>query len=126
VIIPLILANNTSPELNVRDEKLHKVGNYRYEYDVAVLLGDDAYHGTGSVHYDNEMRMAATLFIADIDADNIGAIVSDFVSYPQAYPPTSNPSILLRSAGKHWHPNDPSKKLPCASMRQTEGEEKER
>jgi hypothetical protein len=49
VIIPLILANDTGPELDVLDaEKLDDkgrplVGRYRYEHDVASMLGDDAY-----------------------------------------------------------------------------------
>jgi hypothetical protein len=48
IIIPLILANDTGPELDLQDpekvnddgEELH--GRYRYEYDVASMLGDDA------------------------------------------------------------------------------------
>jgi hypothetical protein len=49
VIIPLILANDTGPELDVRDsEKVDDkgqrlVGRYRYEHDMATMLGDDAY-----------------------------------------------------------------------------------
>jgi len=118
IIIPLILANDTGPELAVRDgmDKT-KAGKYRYQYNVAPMLGDDAYHGTGAVDYSPrcEMRMAATLFVADIDATNIGSILDRFVCYPQAYPPASNPEILLRTAGRHWDPNDPSKKLPTAA-----------
>ena len=112
VIIPLLLATETDPELNVRDNKSQKVGQYRYQYNVAALVGDDACHGTAAVAYHNEMRMAATVYIADIDADNIHAILSDFVTYPQAYPPPGQPEILLKSAGKHWDRNDASKKLP--------------
>jgi hypothetical protein len=49
IIIPLILANETGPELDLWDSKraddggelLH--GRYRYEYDVASMLGDDAF-----------------------------------------------------------------------------------
>jgi hypothetical protein len=49
IIIPLILANDTVPELDLWDSKrvddggepLH--GRYRYEHDVASMLGDDAY-----------------------------------------------------------------------------------
>jgi hypothetical protein len=49
IIIPLILANDTGPELDVRDsEKVDDkgqrlVGRYRYEHDVASMLGDDAF-----------------------------------------------------------------------------------
>jgi hypothetical protein len=48
VIIPLILANDTGPELDLQeseevdDDGELLVGRYRYEYDVASMLGDDA------------------------------------------------------------------------------------
>ena len=119
VIIPLVLASDTGPELNVQsddtDGSTQKVGKYRYQYDVAALVGDDAYHSTGAVQYHNEMRMAATIYIADIGADNIDAILSDYVTYSQAYPPPGQPEILLRSAKKHWDCSNPSRKLPVAN-----------
>jgi hypothetical protein len=55
VIIPLVLASDTGPELQVQsddtDGSTQNVGKYRYQYDVAALVGDDAYHGTGAVQY---------------------------------------------------------------------------
>jgi hypothetical protein len=116
VIIPLVLASDTGPELQLQsddtDGSTQNVGKYRYQYDVAALVGDDAYHGTGAVQYRNEMRMAATVYIADIGADNIDAVLSDYVTYAQAYPPPNQPDILLRSAKKHWDSTNPSKRLP--------------
>jgi hypothetical protein len=57
VIIPLILANDTGPELDLQDsEKVNDndellVGRYRYEYDVASMLGDDAFVSAVILYY---------------------------------------------------------------------------
>jgi hypothetical protein len=115
VLIPLILANDTGPELDIQagttgDASL-PVGRLRYLHDVATLVGDDAYHGTSAVDYrlGKEMRMAATVYVADIRPDNIDSIVSD---YTQKYPPPGRPDILMRMAGDHWKRSDPYAQLP--------------
>jgi hypothetical protein len=51
VIFPLLLANETGAELDVQDDQEfedgdNKVGRLRYQYDVASMMGDDAYHAT--------------------------------------------------------------------------------
>jgi hypothetical protein len=57
VIIPLILANDTGPELDLQDsEKVDGsdellVGRYRYEYDVASMLGDDAFVSAAILYF---------------------------------------------------------------------------
>jgi hypothetical protein len=75
------------------------------------MVGDDALHATSAVDYlsANEMRMAATVYIADINADNIESIMNDFT---QAYPPKGDLDFLLNQAGQHWSPIDKSKRLP--------------
>jgi len=119
VIIPLILANETGPELDLQgwkpdavedDEYNSVVGRYRYEYDVASMMGDGAVHATSACDYRNtkEMRMAATVYIADVNDDNIGNVMNH---YTQAYPPRDED--LLRSwMGRHWKRDDPSRSLP--------------
>ena len=117
VIIPLILANETGPELDVRDSEVEdeqgnlKSGRLRYQYDIASMMGDHAYHATSAVDYrsSKEMRMAATVYVADIGEDNIDAIMAD---YTQNYPPKDQPDILLNMAGAHWRRDDPSYRLP--------------
>jgi hypothetical protein len=117
VIIPLILANTTRPELDLRSDEVEAngteqpVGRLRYQYNVASLMGDDAHHGTSAVDYrlQKEMRMAATVYIADIGEDNIESILKD---YTQRYPPRGKPEILLAMAGLHWRRDDPSMRLP--------------
>lgn len=55
------------------------------------------------------MRMAATVYVADIDHTNIDDIVKD---YTQRYPPKDEPELLLRMAGSHWNAINPELKLP--------------
>ena len=84
-IIPLILANDTGPELDLQewrpdlpdDEQDYKVGRYRYEYDVASMMGDGAIHATSAVDYrmSKEMRMAATVYVADVNDENVHNIL---------------------------------------------------
>jgi hypothetical protein len=116
VIIPLILAEDTGPELDLQverddDDEDAEVGRLRYQYDAASMMGDDAYHATSAVDYrvQKEMRMAATVYIGDINEDNIDNILSD---YTQHYPPKDRPDLLLEMAGTHWHRDDPSARLP--------------
>jgi hypothetical protein len=111
IIIPLILANETGPELDIQEDDGGRVGRYKYELNVAAMVGDDALHATSAVDYlsANEMRMAATVYIADINADNIESIMNDFT---QAYPPKGDLDFLLNQAGQHWSPIDKSKRLP--------------
>ncbi|KAL7566907.1 hypothetical protein ACA910_008632 [Epithemia clementina (nom. ined.)] len=128
VIIPLLLATNSDPELKLRDESLidkttgrYKIGRMQYQYNVAALVGDEVYHATSAVAYDDddakeEIRMAATVYVADISETNILAAMDEYVTYANHYPPPSRPELLLRSAGAHWQRRDPSKKLPSLEM----------
>lgn len=94
-------------------EEIYPMGRYRYEYDVASMMGDDSMHASSACDYrtTKEMRMAATVYIADVNEDNVERIVSD---YTQAYPP-ADPEMLLGWAGRHWRKDDPSVKLPKPS-----------
>jgi hypothetical protein len=110
VIIPLLLANETPPELDIRTDDESMVVGYRYRYGEASLIGDDAMHGTGAVDYRDagEMRMAATVYIADVNPGNVDQILKD---YTQEYPP-NDAVMLLSKAGSHWKAGDSSKRLP--------------
>jgi hypothetical protein len=115
VIIPLILANDTGPELDlqafgVEGSDRDDIGRYRYVYDEAAMMGDDAYHATSAVDYrrSKEMRLAATVYIADVNERNVDRIMEE---YTQAFPPRDS-ALLMSWAGRHWHPNDPTRGLP--------------
>jgi len=54
------------------------------------------------------MRLAATIYIAEVTPDNAASIMAD---YTQAFPPADE-DLLLSWAGRHWRRGDPSAKLP--------------
>jgi hypothetical protein len=123
VIVPLLLANHTGPELDLvegasyedgfDDKENRVVGRYRYEYEVGSMMGDGAVHATSAVDYrrHNEMRLAATIYIADVNEQNANSILKE---YTQAYPPDDR-ELLLSWAGRHWKKSDPSAQLPRPS-----------
>lgn len=84
IIIPLQSAEHTGPELDIKDANVTggqvKSGRYRYEKDVAIMLGDKAYHGTSPVDYrvNKEFRLAATVFVADVNEENVDAILEQY------------------------------------------------
>jgi len=110
VIIPLILADNyTTPELDISNDQI--VGSYKYQYGAASMLGDEAYHATAAVDYraSKQMRVAATVYVADIQQSNIDTIMED---YTQKYPLKGDYEFLLSLAGTHWKRDDASVRLP--------------
>jgi SET domain len=120
IIIPLLLANDTGPELDLQgwnpglpDTQEYPVGRYRYEYDVASMMGDSAIHATSACdyRYSKEMRMAATVYVADVNEINADNIMNH---YTQAYPP-SDIDLLKSWIGRHWKRNNPTRKLPKPS-----------
>ena len=112
LIIPLILANQTGPELVLEqdDEKKGRVGFYQYQYGVGAMVGDSMMHGTAACDYrpTKEMRVAATVYLADVNTQNVQTLVKSFT---QVYPPPDM-THLLEMRGKHWSPSDPTKRLP--------------
>ena len=74
------------------------------------LPNHQAYHATSAVDYrvKREMRLAATIYIADVNEENVKSIQDQ---YTQVYPPKDH-ELLLSWAGRHWRPDDPSVKLP--------------
>jgi SET domain len=116
VIVPLILANKTGPELDLQSNKKdpeggeNPVGRYRYEMNVASMMGDDAMHASSATDYrtNKEMRLAATIYLAEVTEENADYIMQQ---YTQAFPPQER-DLLLSWAGRHWKRDDPTKKLP--------------
>ena len=86
-------------------------GRLRYQYDTGVMVGDWAFHATSATNYrsQRQMRLAASVYIADVNEDNIKNIMGD---YTQQYPPRDKPEVLLNMAGSHWKKDDPNMKLP--------------
>jgi hypothetical protein len=110
VIVPLLLAGDAGPELDLRGSDL-KVGRYQYALDEGIMLGDAAIHATSACDYwrKRDMRMAATIYIADVNDTNAASVIK---LYTQAYPPRDDIELLKSWAGLHWRKGDPSRKLP--------------
>jgi hypothetical protein len=78
------------------------------------MMGDKAFHATSACDYrrNKEMRLAATVYIADVNDQNYESILDH---YTQAYPPNDDVDLLLSWKGRHWKKDDPSRKLPTPS-----------
>jgi hypothetical protein len=124
VIIPLLIpsssnsghANKLSAGLELAsrptnpDSDIVETGYMNYRYGVAAMLGDDSDHATAPVDHEGEMRLAATIYVADVNIENYNKIPSN-----QAYPPIKlHPELLLEMKGRDWHPTDPTRRLPKA------------
>ena len=110
MIIPLILEDE-GPELEILSDDETTTRYYKYQYNVASMVGDNALHATASCDYQSKgtMRMAATVYIGDITPGNVQNLL---LSLTQAYPPVGDTQHLLDRAGNHWSKSNPSKKLP--------------
>lgn len=112
MIIPLILEDE-GPELEILSDDETATRFYKYQYNVASMLGDDALHATAPCDYLSKgtMRLAATVYVGDITPDNVYTLL---LSLTQSYPPPGNAQHLLDRAGMHWSKSDPSMKLPLS------------
>lgn len=111
MIIPLILEEETGPELEILSDDETTTRHYKYEYNVASMVGDGALHATAACDYRTKgtMRMAATVYIGEITEKNVNNLL---LSLTQAYPPVGDARHLLDRAGNHWSKSNPSKRLP--------------
>jgi hypothetical protein len=75
------------------------------------MLGDNCVHATSAVDYRSlqEMRIAATVYIADIGPGNVERIMTE---YTQRYPPRNDTRFLLSLAASHWKRDDANIRLP--------------
>ena len=111
--MPLQTVNGSSPELDLQDgtDGSRRVGRYKYERNVAAVMGDGSFHATSPLDYrsQKQMRMSASIYAMDINKDNVDACVleEDFYVYPPA-----DPELLLTWSGQHWKHNNTCKKLP--------------
>jgi hypothetical protein len=85
VIIPMKLASETGPELefsDMSDPENVKTGKYKYEYDVAQMIGDSAIHATAGADYrpNKEFRYAASIYVMEVDEVSIDGLLSSYIS----------------------------------------------
>jgi hypothetical protein len=69
---PIVLVNGSKPELDVISDDANIVLSVKYEPDVAVTLGDWAYHKTGPIGYEErgQMRIVVNTYCGQIDESN--------------------------------------------------------
>jgi len=102
VIIPLILDDEALPELVMSDWwDESKMGSLKYQIGTASMMGDDAMHGTQACDYREKkgMRMAATVYIADINQANYKDITINTLT--QIFP-LPDEDWLWAQRGRHW------------------------
>lgn len=102
VIIPLILDDEAMPELEIEDsEDEYEKGTLKYKIGTASMMGDEAMHGTQACDYREKKgkRMAATVYIADINAANYKQITSGTLT--QIFP-LPDEDWLWAQRGRHW------------------------
>ncbi|KAL3770125.1 hypothetical protein ACHAW5_009666 [Stephanodiscus triporus] len=104
VIIPLILEGDASPELALKEDEgstQSRYGTLKYRLGTAAMMGDDARHGTEACDYreSNGMRLAATVYIADISEKNAQNIATQTLT--QIFP-LADAKWLMAEAGRHW------------------------
>lgn len=103
VIIPLEMVHDSPPELIIEEYSEERyIGRLKYEENVAVMLGDDARHATSECDYRDSpgtMRLAATVYIADINEDNTASIVGETLT--QAFPLPDTDWVYSQRA-RHW------------------------
>jgi hypothetical protein len=85
VIIPMKLANETGPELefaDMSDPANVKIGRYKYEYDVAQMIGDNAIHATSGADYrpNREFRYACSIYVSEVDETNVDGVIASYIS----------------------------------------------
>ena len=99
IVIPLLLPNKTEPELAIVESEEERVLKYQYQENVALLMGEDVnYYLTKFAN--DEMRLVATISVADVSIYNAETIVDSYIDQP--FPPKDDAQWLYDHAGEHW------------------------
>lgn len=118
VIIPLMLEEDVDSELLLWDDDEETTGGYKYKMGTGLLLGDGAIHATRECDYtiprDDEsewklggnlkgqkcgLRLAATVYIADINDENVKDIAKWTLTNIF---PLADLNWLFAQRGRHW------------------------
>ena len=100
LLIPLLLKENSDPELEVQLGDTNEMVGLKYEYGTGILVGDKAVHAPTVFDYTRaeEMRVMAFVYVADINKSNVQEIMKNLT---QNFPPASKKNFL-KDAGNHW------------------------
>lgn len=101
--IPLMLDYEFRPEHYVGSRADPEVvAEVPYQYSVALGVGDDTKHAEGDIDFEDSggMLVIATVYVADINEDNVANLIKDFVD---PFPPKDE-EYFLNQKGIHWNP----------------------
>jgi len=104
VMIPLLLANETEPELGiVVDSDADDTGLVmnQFQENVALLFGDYVNYVDTACDYGDDMRVIVTLHLADVTIENVDIIVANYNNY-LPFPHYDDQQWLYEQAGRHW------------------------
>jgi hypothetical protein len=102
VVIPLILVNNSNPELLMESSHTKKIVSIKYDFENIVIFGPSTIHSTAPVAYcDEAYRVCLFVSVAHITKGNINMLLEDITSL---YPYKDDKALLLRwSCNRpHW------------------------
>lgn len=107
ILFPLVLVENAPPELILRDDYTGREGLAKYLPNEAMVVGDDAYHGTASCDYQRDtelqgIRITASIYIADVNVQNVNEIMADDTTI---FPVPEHEEWYTASRGRHWKPS---------------------
>uniref|UniRef100_A0A7S2UPT8 Uncharacterized protein n=1 Tax=Attheya septentrionalis TaxID=420275 RepID=A0A7S2UPT8_9STRA len=100
VIFPLLLVEGSTPEVDIEDQNTLELHGVQYEYNAAVVLGDNAKHRSAPVEYTENggMRLSVSVYFSDITEDNVDKFLSE---YTPSVPELDHDSLLAKR-GLHW------------------------
>jgi hypothetical protein len=101
LVFPVHLPEHNVAQLYVGNEEERKVAPVDLEYHQGLLLSGDTVHGTADFDYrsNDNIQIFASIYIADIEEDNIDMIAEDNTAL---FPFSGNTGWLLAQRGRFW------------------------
>jgi hypothetical protein len=102
VVIPLILVDNSNPELLMESSHAKKKFSMKYDFENIVIFGPSTIHCKAPVAYCNEAyRVCLFVSVAHITKGNINMLLEDITSL---YPSKNDEPFFLRWSHNrpHW------------------------
>ena len=95
--------DDAGPELYIENDDGDR-GEVRYGSNAGILVGDRTRHGTKECDHRprREVRITCTVYLADVNKDNLEAIAGDDTS---VFPPTNDAEWMWSQRGRHWNRN---------------------
>jgi len=112
-IIPLFVVDETPTALLIHgntdsddDDEWGDIFEVQYEVGLGELIGNGLYHVTGKVDYrdlpNSPFRMAATIYLAEIDEENVERVYESLTSVFQSTDDKEHSMGILLNHTSHW------------------------